>query len=408
MGGYSIVVRRLLLLLSGSILLGAGLLGCGDSRRYVDQEELFFINIGKLEHSIDLFQSDAAPFSERSDIYMFDGLVWVLNRNANKIMTFTSYGDLVSLIYDPDENPVPSTLPINSSESSIASRRAVPYEFNQIGWFAVDSTRRILVEDLLPRDRWVQEDGQILNRVVLRFSPQGQPLDYIGQDGLRGTPFPHIHRVDTSVNDELVVISRVSDRWLVYWFLPSGEHLSTVEIPVERLPIPSEGLIPSLQDVVPDPEQRRIYLKIDYYRKNTDHTTDGIEQISQESSNVYWLDLADGVYREGIEIPRNTQETTDSSLLEQQTRDYSYKLVGATGGQYLLFMSEEEDDNVQLMLMDTSGRVVRRRYIHIPGDGVLHRRLRLSGNNILVGLLAYNDGAEVHWWRTDAMLPHIP
>ncbi|WP_041396989.1 LIC_12708 family protein [Spirochaeta africana] len=397
-----------MLFLIAAVVL-AGLTGCGDARRYVDQEELFFIQLGKLEHNIDLFQSRTSPFSERSDIYMADGLVWVLNRNANKIMTFTSYGDLVSLIYDPDENPAPATLPIAGQTTGISSRRAVPYEFNRVGWFTIDSRRRILVEDMLPRDRWEIDDDldSALNRVVLRFSPQGEPLDYIGQDGPRGAPFPHIHRLETSVDDELVVISRVPDRWLVYWFLSGGEHLSTIEIPVERLPMPREGLIPSLQEVIPDTERRRIYLKIDYYQEHTDATTAGVDRINQEYSYVYWMDLNDGVYRGGVEIPRNVRETSESSLLDQRTRDFSYRLIGVPEGRYLLLMSEEDDDNVQLLLMGLDGRVIRRRYIRIPQDQVLFRRLRLSRNAILVGLLAYDDGAEVHWWRTDALLPHL-
>ena len=393
--------------------LAAGLAGCQDTRLYVEQEHLFSIGLGKMEHTFDLFQSSAAPFNERSDIYIADGLVWVLNRNANKIMTFTSYGDLVSLLYDPDENPVPAALPVvtpgTGVDSRVSSRRAMPYQFNRIGWFSVDSQRRLMVEDLLPRDRWIEDSNlqTTLNRVVLRFSAQGEPLDYIGQDGPRGDPFPYIHRIENSINDELVVVSRVPDRWLVYWFLPNGEHLTTVEIPVERLPVPAEGLIPSLQDIIPDPNNRRLHVKIDYYSKETEHATEGVRQVVQHSSYVYWLDLADGIYREYVEIPRNIQETEDSSLLEQRTRDYSYSLLGVLNGGNMLFISEEDHD-AQLMLLSSDGRVIRRRYVSIPRDGVNYRRLRIGKNGILIGLLAYTDGAEIHWWRTDSMLPHIP
>lgn len=412
MGGYIIVFRRIsqyirviLLFAATSIIFS----GCQEVRRYVVQEHLFSIEPGKAEHTIDLFHSASQPFDERSDIYMRDGLIWLVNRNANKIMTFTSYGDLVGLLFDPDENPVPASLPlVRNGSAGISSRRAIAYEFHRIGWFSVDSHRRILVEDLLPQDRWQidAETGAVLNRVVLRFSPSGELIDYIGQDGPRGEPFPHIQHVITTSKDELVVVSRIPDRWLVYWFLPDGEHLSTIEIPVERLPIPAEGYIPSLQEVLPDPEMHRIYIKIDYYRKQTEGATAGVQRVEQSESRVYWLDLSDAVYEQNIEIPPNRVETRESTILNPQTRNYPYVLLGILPDNHLLFMSEETDDRVQLLLMHTSGRVVRRRSIEIPSEAVLYRRLRLTDSGILTGALLYEDGADILWWRTDSMLPH--
>ncbi len=399
-------VRIIVLMMGVFVLFGA----CQNTKRHIDQEELFFLELGKLENTINLFHDEGTAFSERSDITMVDGLVYILNRNSNKIMVYTSYGDLISLLYDPDENPAPLSVLQEGEDGSISSRRAVPFAFTRIGWFAVDSQRRLLVEDRLPRDRWEQdvELDSMLNRVVLRFTPDGQLLDYIGQDGPRGAPFPYIYRVEATDNDELVVISRVPEKWLVYWFLPSGEHVTSLEIPVDQLPIPEEGLVPSLQEIFPDPELRRLYLKIDYYQTRRDENTGGIRQVTLDSSSIYWLDLEDGVYRDSIVIPPNRQFATGSSLFEEGQREYSYSLLGVPGKELLLLMSEEPEGQVQLMLMKTDGTVIRRRYIEIPRDGILRRRLRIGENGILVGLLSYEDGASVYWWRTDAMLPFSP
>ncbi len=390
-----------------ALLFWAGLAGCSDGWRYVKQEELFFIDLGKMDRNINLFHDEGEPFNERSDIRMEDGLVWVLNRNANKIMTFTSYGDLVSLLYDPDENPVPVNFTDNDSEDLVSSRRAIPYQFNRIGWFALDSNRNILVEDQLPRDRWKKDDemGVMLNRIILRFSSKGEPIDYLGQDGPRGMAFPYIYRMEITRNDEIVVVSRVPDRWLVYWFSPGGQHISTVEIPVYRLPMPEENLVPSLQDIFADPKMRRIYLKIDYYQRKLDDITGGVEGVDQVKSMIYWMDLEEGVYREGVEVPRNVVKEGDS-LLDQTEQSYSYTLLGVPDTGLLLLMSEEPDGVVQLVLLRTDGKVIRRRYIEVPQEEVVFRRLHLGHSGILVGLFGYSNGAAVHWWRTDAMLPY--
>ena len=71
--------------------------------------ELFSLSMGKMEDQIDLFQFENAMVERANSITMRDGWFYVANGSAGKIMVFSSYGDLIFLLYNPQTNPAPTT-----------------------------------------------------------------------------------------------------------------------------------------------------------------------------------------------------------------------------------------------------------------------------------------------------------
>jgi len=76
----------------------------------VDRQNLFRLDIGKLENQIDLFGLDQSPVMLKTRIAMRDGIFYISDSKAQKVMKFTSYGDLLSMIYNQETNPPPFTL----------------------------------------------------------------------------------------------------------------------------------------------------------------------------------------------------------------------------------------------------------------------------------------------------------
>ena len=65
------------------------------------------------------------------------------------------------------------------------------------------------MEDVVP-DARAEEDEEnhaYLNRVVRRFDTSGVYLDYLGQEGIGGTPFPYIEAIHVNEADEIIVVS---------------------------------------------------------------------------------------------------------------------------------------------------------------------------------------------------------
>lgn len=370
---------------------------------FLERESLFGLEIGRLEDQLDLVTRDGVMPRAETSIAMQDGMLYVGDGAANKIMEFSSYGDLVRLIYHPDQNPTPVTLGQSGTVGETdLTRIATPFQFTQLGNIAVDSRRHVYAEDRLSSERSIFDEdlGVQLNRTVVRFDDDGTALDYLGQEGIGGTPFPFIERMQVTLRDELVVIAGTTDAKLVYMYTPSGDQIYNVRIGLDRLPIPSEddSSIAVLDGIVAGVDQYRLYLKISYYRTEVAEDTGEEFGISFEQSRLYWLDLETGRYEGYVELPRGTDDGADAH----------YELVGVARDEHIFLLARQDVGRTRLVIMNDEGRVLRRRVLEVPEVQLVLRRFRLSQSGVLTGLLGFVDRAEVVWWRADRLLPEAP
>ena len=98
--------RHIPLILVTALLVG--LTGCRQTAiEELNRQELFTLGLGKMEDQIDLFQTEGELFNLKNRICMRDGLFFIANGNSAKIMAFSSYGDLIYMLYNPERNPGP-------------------------------------------------------------------------------------------------------------------------------------------------------------------------------------------------------------------------------------------------------------------------------------------------------------
>ncbi len=373
----------------------------------LDKELLFSLEIGKMDDQIELFQFEDGAFIQRNHLVMRDGIVYIANGNANKIMEFTSYGDLLSLYYNPEQNPKPVLLSTENPEGKIVNKRAFPFPFVGLRHIAVTDERVLLVEDLLPTERYLYDDDldAALNRIVRRFTPKGTELGAIGQEGVGGTPFPYVEDLYVTNRSDIVVVCRTIKKWITYWYSAAGDLRYRIVIDSNRLPVPREGDIPNLETVCPDLNDHRLYLKLDYYREEVDPSTGAQFGIENAGSRIYWLNLKNGKYEGFVNIPENKQRATSEGQLKSEEIEYFYRLIGISGQGHFFLLSREERERNRLVIMDAEGKVIRRRYLTIAErseeQALLSIEFFLSSEGILSALLLREDRADVVWWRTD-------
>lgn len=374
----------------------------------LEKESLFRIELGKMEDQIDIFEVGGVAQPKKNVVDMVDGSVFVANGNANKVMEFTSFGDLISLIYDPEENPVPVVLQRRSeSADRVSTRSATEYSFNQLGEIAVTSDKQIMVEERITEERSIvdEELGVRLNRIVLRFDANGELIDYLGQEGLGGTPFPYIDRLFVTDDNDLIVITRTMERWIVFGYSDRGELLYRIDISLNRLPVPSdEPVIPILENIVPDPAGARLYLKLDYYRERVDEQTGASYGIQRDQSRVYWLNLETGRYDGFVVIPNESGGLFQEQGREDPTAEALYELIGAARGGHLFLLRRENRLERRLLILTTEGRAVRRRTLEMDEGQQVFRSTRVSPEGIITSLVGREDYAEVVWWRADRLI----
>ncbi|TFG85125.1 MAG: hypothetical protein E4H20_01155, partial [Spirochaetales bacterium] len=291
------------------VLAIALMASCSDRKevRVLQREQLFTVGYGVLEDQLNLFSLEGNAPALKTRIAMRDGIFFLSNGNSGKVMTMSSFGDLLSMVYNPERNPEPVILKRADPGDQAQGRLARTYPFNAPGEIAVDSRRTIFVEERVPEERrsYDESSQSSLEYVVLRFSRDEEYLDFLGQEGLGGTPFPLISSIMITPSDECVVVSVTGEGWSVYWFDPQGILLSTVAIRRDGLPRPEQepNFLPSLDGIALSPGKEGLVVKIDYFKDIVDTDTRARTGIEFASSRAWILSRSTGTYLDSYEIP---------------------------------------------------------------------------------------------------------
>ena len=371
-------------------------------------ETLFTLNYGNFEDEINVFDLSSVG-DINTQIAMRDGFFYVANGESKKIMEMNSYGDLLYLYYNEDSNPSPSFA--GGNDAVTTTRKAVAYPFNQISSIAVDNRKNLYVVDKLPSERFeVSEDGkQQLSEVVLWFDSDGNFVDYIGQNGPGGVPFPYVKKIYATENNELVVVCLTSDGPVVYWFSDKGALLFTVPVQNQYVPNPFAGQNSSdywinVENIIPDFTERRLYMKIDYYSSYVDEASRIQSGIDYYQTLLYPFEIATGSFGNPITVPSYHEEIAEGFATENYSIPYDF--LGVTeNGWYFFMVSTEDGFNIE-MIQDDSQRILTRKLSTSHQDD-LYYSFNLSNEGILSMLLVKNDKASVNWWRTDELIQAV-
>jgi len=369
----------------------------------VEREELFTLEVGHMEDQIALYNLDGTRGIRRTGFTMRDGQFYIADGNGGKISRYNSYGDLLFMIYNEETNPPPSTLKTIILDEEQATRWAYSYPLEQPGWIAVDSRKHIFVEDRLPLQdhRLDRERNSLLDGIILHFDKDGRFINYLGCEGIGGSPFPRIVSLTTTVNDELAVICRLPSGWDIYWFNSSGMLLYLVKI--------SSSVIPALPDwpqalsvvdsVMASPDSRRLFMKVDYSRDTFDQSTNTRTGSEPVSSAIWTLNVEDGSYSGMTEVPLFEISQNGSN---SKTKVYYIMLGVSRNGKTLLYFPV--DTGYSLLYVDTQSNEQQRRNINFSNDEIRYNDFFLSAEGILSAMLADSYNIKLVWWRTDRLM----
>ncbi|HTH13145.1 MAG TPA: hypothetical protein VMB23_02035 [Spirochaetia bacterium] len=376
------------------------------------KQTLFPLELGTLEDQIDLFQRPSQTSPEADRFLFYNGLVLVSDGNARKIMEFSSYGDLLTLYYNPEANPVPALVGAASNPGTtgqVKNRRAFAYPFNELGDIALSNHNQLYVEDRVPDERRVFDPGLgvVLESRILRFDRDGKFLDFLGQEGIGGTPFPRADRIAVTSNGDLTVTSRTGKGWAVWWYDSAGNPVDKVQLPVVGLPLP-EGLsatstVAQLETLFPDWKDRTLHVKIDYYQEGQDATTRTASGIQLIQSRIWTFDLATKAYHHSYALPLLKRQKEKSDAVEP-LGDRPYEFVGLSEGGLGFFLSSPEAGSQRFLVCRPDGSPVLERNIELAGADGLFAQYKVTSTGVLVGFLSDGNRCQIAWWRSDKLL----
>ena len=375
----------------------------------VKREELFSLGYGAFEEQLNMASGLNATGAVSADIAMRDGFFYVSNGDSQKILGLNSYGDLLTLYHNPETNPQPlfdsSDSRRSSSQKNVSTRKTVDYPFNSPSLLALDSRQRVYVAETLPKERRESADNKILLQVVLRFDSDSF-VDYIGQQGVGGTPFPFIRKIYITQDDGLVVVCVAREGFEVFCYNSSGQPERDVLIKYSDAPEwgeakPGISRYAEIENLVPDLSGKRLYVKADYYETSLDAASKVQNGINDPVSVVFPYDLQTKKFGAGMEVPAYEEVVSDG--FSKQVYKLPYDMLGAAKNGWLFFtICLDSGCMAQLMDVD-SGRVIRRK-LNYDARNVVFSAFSLAPSGIISALLAEREKAKVVWWRADSLI----
>ena len=373
----------------------------------ISETELFSLDYGNFEEQLSV--TDLNQIGDiRLGIGMRDGFFYIVDGFSRKIMELNSYGDMLSLFYNEDS----STSEIISRYDNLSESifHEISYPFDYPGQIALDSNKCIYTVCTIPRNRQEQGEGGILyTQAVLRISRDGSSVDYIGQQGPGGTPFPHIRHIYTTQKDELVVVSNSLDGFIVYWFGTDGFLKYMIPISTRNTPLvennnPENETYITLENVIPDLGEYKLYLKVDYYTSFVDEESKVQSGINFTQTLLWPLNCETGIYGEPVSIPPYEESiVVDYSKL---TYKIPYDFLGVTASGWKFFIIKTDTGFTVEMIQNESQKILHRHFDVSHSDNLFYD-MTLSADGIITALYIDKEKARTVWYRTDTLIDAI-
>ncbi|MCP5513859.1 MAG: hypothetical protein H7A26_00145 [Spirochaetales bacterium] len=382
---------------------------CNDGESSILKKEvLFTLNYGKMEDQLDMSYNSSITVPFPAIIKMANGIVYIMNGNLKKIMKFTSFGDILTVLGNRETISSPVIVDDNVSDNEKVNRKAVFFPFNSIEEFAVDKRQYIYVSDVLPQERheYDEETGAMLSNIIYRFDNNSNFIDSIGQDGKGGIPFPFIKNIITNDSNDIIAVTRPGIKHFVYWFDNSGNPLYRIEVDENTVPFPDgeKNLFPSVSTIKAPDKGRFLFIKTDYYKQVSSEISDTKTDIDFYKSYINILDVESGKYVNMIEIPDAfTAPDIKGNFIEKRLQ-VLYNFLDVVNNKYIILSSFLNNNAMQVLVLDTDGKVIDQTRINIDFESYFHIDINLSNEGILTALMAGKNETTIAWWRTDSML----
>lgn len=375
------------------------LFSCQDERKKeMAREDLFSLFYGSFEEELNLSTMYERGENIDSQIFMKDGFFYISNSEAKKIMKFTSFGDLLSIHYNEQYNNV--TTRINEKkDASLSTMSAIQYPFNYPSLIEVTDEKDMYIVDILSDGRleYDYDEDIALKNIVLHFNDRGEFIDYIGQEGYGGSPFPPISDIISNKKNELIVLCKMRENFSLYYYTKEGVLSHKYSISPTSLPSiykKEESVYMNIDSSFPSYSDELIYIKCDYYLEEIDKGSKAKKGIEYDKSVLHIFDRSKKEYIASLDLP--SYEDVETRGGDKIKFKKVYELLGLSDDGRA-FLITPYKDTYAFAIFDTKTQKTSFQILDIPP--VMYSNFNLSKDGILSALLAQEEECLVSWWQ---------
>ena len=368
----------------------------------MEREDLFSLFYGSFEDDMNLSNIYKNPSNNvDSQIVMKKGFFYISNPGAKKILKLTSFGDLLAVYYNGEYNRMPDF--INQKQSDVLStREAIEYPFNFPTFIAILENKNTYVVDGLTEDRieYDLENNIGLKNIVLHFNEKNEFVDYIGQEGYGGSPFPAIDAIYSNSQNELIVVCRVNQSVRLYFYNNKGVLVHKYSISKESLPEVYKEKKQTYMNIdrtiaIDD----FIYVKVDYYIQEIDDVSNVEKGIIYDKTILHTFDRKTKTYIKSIELPfYEDNEIREGEVIKTKR---IYELIGISEDGRCFLMTPK-NEVFALAIFDTKNNRTYKHNLIVPLK-TIYSNFYVSNDGILCALFADNEAVRVSMWQTNTL-----
>lgn len=372
----------------------------------LEREEKFSLNYGLFENELNLFNLNSSYPRPDTQILMKDGIFYIVNSGGQKILKLSSFGDLLIFFYNQDTNMEPAFIKKNADDVKATTRGTVKYPFNHPALITVTSSKQLFVVDSVVDEKieYDHEENLALRDIILHFDENGNFLDYLGQEGPGGTPFPSIEGIYTNSSNDIIVVCRTQSSLKIYWYNSLGDLLYKIPIFFNAVPSPYDTenkIFSSIDKIMPDFNDLYLYIKIDYYIEEKDAATKANLGVSYDKSCLYFLNIKTGKYDKKSDI--DAYEETEISGGTSSSFKKVYEMIGITENDWCYLLTPT-NKGYALEIMDLKSQRKYKRDLIVSSGEMFYNTFHVSSKGIISALLAKDDKALIVWWRGDKII----
>lgn len=383
---------------------------CRESIGSIEKTELFKLDYGFYDNQIPLFMIDVSNME--AHMAMRDGIFYITAANTGKLMILSSYGELLQLVYNEEKNPRPTLLTITENvdnSKGLQGRIAYSYPFIAPKKIAIDSKQNIYIEDSIPpeRVRIDPETGIVLQSVIQKISLNKGYIDYIGQEGIGGTPFSYIDNIFCTNSNELVVITQSDTGYIIYYYDASGKLITSLAVTKTNLflPVGNERLIPILDTVYPELDGTSLFIKIDYFENMVNKETQTVISMNFIYSIIWKVDRNSGKMIENYKIEPFIGKSETNKTAQVHKRSWS---LAGYARKHLFLYGISDKGETMYALYNCDSKHLSMYTVKIDNSKLQYADFNVSNDGIVSALLCGEKDISVVWWRFDKLLEGIP
>ncbi|AYE36046.1 hypothetical protein DB313_00775 [Borrelia turcica IST7] len=321
------------------------------------------------------------------DIKTYNGLVYIVEAKANKLMIFNSYGKLIQAY----QNGIFKT----NHDLKI---KKVDFENIQAIYPSKDF---IVVSDKLDnRKAKFDEKENIAYFTKIFILNKDLSVEVLGQEGQNGTPFPQVYDINIDDGNHIAIITIYSEGYIIYSYDNNLLPLYKIYINKHMLQIPEEETKKyniSIDKVFFEVSKKIIYVKTTYYENIG--TNENINDLGVRIKNQYLHKISlnnnkEFEIKDKIILPKN--------LLDDQQESF-INIIGIQKDKIIASTNIKNLLNTLIWSLDNKGQI-KEQMVLIEPPHLTFLAESLSRDGILSILYGEKSGASVYWWNLNTLL----